>query len=275
MRALVQRLNQQLGPIFNGHGLTASVSGVFCHQSPYVDLLPPVSLEEGCELGDLLVVAHYRGPHEDEIVSLLLQAKMKSFPDPSNSDPQWRLYNEWPRFKWRHDPEYVRWPKPSGPHLGAQHMVLYPDARMAAKCRMPDPSVPSTLAADEICDALVIKSGRRIKGRLEARAERGGGWSELVWDLIDQTALKALNRARTGVGEAPRVSGTVPLARWVDVPKIFLQATGDSRDTKWADHPMSDEDYVVPPYLYLADMDDQPPNGISMLIIEVGPNNAD
>lgn len=279
MLQLVPSLGLALRTALTPLGIPSAVTGVYCHGSPLVDFLATPA--GGCELGDLLIVVHYRHAYGEDRAALLLQVKLDGFP--RAGDAQWRLYNAWPLFIWRHSPRYVRWPRPSGPHLGAQHLVLYKTNR-AAQCRLVDLHAPPVLAASEIVNFLCLRSGRRIKDRALARYQRHSGWSEVIWDLLDATAARTVNRARIGVREEPRASGSVLMATSSAVPTLLARAAAKVSNEEWVDAeeafpwsshlPVADDGHQELPPQW-GDSDAQGPPGISTIVIEVGPPQAD
>lgn len=276
MRALVPNLARRLSLTLRPVRIPSAVTGVFCHGSPLVDFLPPQP-PGGCELGDLLIVVHYRHSYGEEINALLLQAKLDEFPH--QGDAQWRLYNSWPLFIWRSGPRYVRWPRPSGPHLGAQHLVLYRDNRRGAQTRVVDSNAKAVPAADEVADALCLRSGRRIKDRPLARYAGKSGWSEVVWDLLDETAAHTVTRARSGVSKEPRAAGSMLFASTSAVPSVLARAAARPLVTEWVDveqdwawsGDLPSDDGEGPPMIDEVRPPDDQPGRISTIVIEIGP----
>jgi hypothetical protein len=204
------------------YGLTASVSGVFCHQSPKVSHKGP---NGGiCEIGDLLFAFAHQ-PNSGPIVrnALLLQAKSTDrnpYSVGSSEKVQLELYEKWPAFQYT-SPANLRGQgravTPSTPHAGAQYLLL--DSRspkdpasglnglpgtFPAGCAMASPilHIHSDIAM-AIFDLMTFKTGRPFG----AKGASAGDWSAVVWDLIGVGLTRAFNRKRSGRAGAPRSAG--------------------------------------------------------------------
>lgn len=83
-------------------GITVRVAGVFCHQSPMVDIQeqPPYAVPTlRCELADLLVLhSHLRTDGKVFWRGVLMQAKAHSCHSIVPEEPQLWLYRDWPQF---------------------------------------------------------------------------------------------------------------------------------------------------------------------------------
>ncbi len=94
------KLEQRWRKRLNGSGLSISVGGVFCHQSPKVKY-SGMRQRSSCEIGDLLWIhSHSFGGKVVRRNALLYQAK-KSASQSLNINPnddQLRLYMQWPDF---------------------------------------------------------------------------------------------------------------------------------------------------------------------------------
>jgi hypothetical protein len=201
--AAIGPIDAELRTLLAPHSLDVAVSGVFCHGTPtYVDFRDPVTGAEGsCELGDLLVAVHYRGDGGDTLNALLLQAK-KDKQAPDDSDDQWTLYNSWPPFRWKHAPHHDRRPRPRSPHDGAQYALLWSNARKAPKSHAAHPGAVARPLHYELADLLLLRAGRTFKNREWARGEGGAGWSEVIWDILDDVAVKTGTRNGTSFGRS-------------------------------------------------------------------------
>jgi len=74
-----------------------SVTGVYCHQRPIVD----IGESKSPEIGDLLLVYRERNNGIDRLNSLLLQAKTsnkQTLQVSSSERHQLKLYEQWPKF---------------------------------------------------------------------------------------------------------------------------------------------------------------------------------
>ena len=82
--------------------IRVEVAGVFCHQSPMVEMkgTPPRGIPtRRCELADLLILhSHTRSDHKRFLRGVLLQAKAVSGQKVVPDEPQLWLYQDWPSF---------------------------------------------------------------------------------------------------------------------------------------------------------------------------------
>jgi hypothetical protein len=193
----VSILDSELQLLLSGTSVRGAVSGVFCHGQPTVVAFEdPMDKGRGrlaCELGDLLVVVRYQARWGSLGKALLLQTKVDD-PHPHTGDDQWVLYNRWPPFQWTHQPHFQRQPRPPAGHAGAQYAVISSDARRQPLALFAEASAVPRRLEDELTDLMLLRSGRFFKDRPWARAESGRGWSEIVWDILDDTALRSTQR---------------------------------------------------------------------------------
>jgi hypothetical protein len=268
--------------LFAPLGRDVRVGGVFCHQTPRVSFRYRDSgtwKEGACELGDLLLVVHYREPWLEELNALLMQFKVGGFPKEDPSDDQWRLYSEWPPFAWDFDPHYRRSPRPQGPHAGAIHAAIYDDGRPPYG-RPADEKIQPRQLASLLNGTALLFGGRSFKGRRLARAEAHGGWSEVIWDLIEVTATRLANRARSGAQGAPRGEGLLPVLPLAgEPPAVFNDALRDAcagdRElvhSIWERAVRFDADEPPPeaPTPFDEDESDDDEGGVSVLAVEIG-----
>jgi hypothetical protein len=194
-------------------GVNVSVCGVFCHQSPEVDL----PNGDACELGDLLVVYVQTLANGRRMGNaLLLQAKKtttNSFKVPTSGQAQLDLYRFWPRFNYRGGflGNAGRDVRPSAPHPGGQYLLI--DAAHASwpgspgrsstsilhplACCPPAPVVVRQKSFEqELFELMTFQSGRSFDSRLNTGTSVG--WSRVVWDLLDVGLNVAFNWSRGG-----------------------------------------------------------------------------
>lgn len=98
----VKALAGAWSPILAQAGIDVRIAGVFCHQSPKVEMQAstnqPVPSGE-CELGDLLVVHEHESRGATKRRAILLQAKMSGDTGPAKNVCQEYLFEHWPDFK--------------------------------------------------------------------------------------------------------------------------------------------------------------------------------
>lgn len=267
-----------------GSGIRVTTTGVFCHQSPMVEF------PARCELGDILFVHSHTGA--SGIVqrnALLLQAKMtkpaaKSTRIAKKDIHQLHLYESWPPFTYdmQGDPLHgqSRMVVPNARHAGAQYLLIdkdpvfvgpgtphgnYPMAVWMAE----NPVYTKTTLGDSLFDFFSMTSGRLFGPKSAAT-----GWTQVVWDLIDNGLRKGFNRARTGrvASENSRLSGdSVP-------PNVACFSAGFGAVRQSLVHEVlgasanvlrrAGDGGQVPPEL-MSEFDfDEPPSGISLVIVE-------
>jgi hypothetical protein len=274
----VPAVAREFASLFATVGRIVRVGGVFCHQTPVVTfryLERGTKLDTRCELGDLLLVAHYRESWGEELDALLIQFKVGDLPHADSHDAQWRLYSEWPPFEWDLAPYYRRSPRPSGPHAGAIHAAFYNDSRRP-RGRPADEQIEPRMLADLLNEAALLVGGRSIKSYNLARADAHAGWSEVVWDLIDSTARRLVNRQRSNVVGQSRSGGLLPILPDGSPPPTLLAdavvraASGERGivEAVWESAFRGDGDRFQPPALSRSSDDDES-GAISVVAIEV------
>ena len=217
-------LNRFLGPL----GVSAGISGVFCHQTPIV-VFPPTGARRGrCELGDLCFIVTYNGQLADKVAlgnALLTQVKMEF--DDAVPTPQRALYEVEPRFQYDTPPALAH------PSIGTPVRDLPPkDAEALAYWEI-DPCpwyhVPPRFPWRSSPTA-IIEPNHQAAGTLLSRVAFGtefmdllagdygeallaeptnDAWSRIVWDLLRVTSSAAANRKNLGVHGAPRGVGSL------------------------------------------------------------------
>jgi hypothetical protein len=181
-----------------------SVTGVFCHQKPIVD----IGAGKNPELGDLLLVYIHTDSANNKICnSILFQAKRTKKPvlTVSHGDAhQLKLYSKWPDFR------YDRAGKLNGTKRsilpksitdGAQYLLIDNDplnGLMAQPyffpmgCATPAPTlVLNNDFATEVVAFLKLKSGRAFDYDRKSTKDE---WSQMIWDLLEATKTKGLRR---------------------------------------------------------------------------------
>lgn len=211
------------------HGVHVACSAVFCHQSPKVDFIDKAT--KGCELGDILFAhVHRSGKGPPRRSALLLQAKKAkgNIGRVGAKDAQLRLYTDWPEFVYTahsHAMGVRRHVSPAVPHRGAQYLLIrhHPphDVRSGllgvpgnspADCCLPDTILhPHAELAVELFELIALRSGRPFLQMAEAVPENG--WSQVVWDILENGLNRLYNRRAGGWTDRPRLVGD-PLPRF-------------------------------------------------------------
>lgn len=192
----------QFNSILNGSGVQATLSGIFCHQTPRVRPVPasPHS-PAGCELGDILFLVTYGGRLYSHYLgnALLMQAKeqLRSV----RGTTQAHLYEvatsfdySWPaplagQTRLLHDTSYALWYWGMNPDHWRFHRAWFTEG-VAAR---PTPVAQSMSSfEDALMDLICGINGRRVKA-LQA-GDPSVGWSKIVDDLIRVTAHSAFTR---------------------------------------------------------------------------------
>jgi hypothetical protein len=98
----VDLLEQAWQPILAPARIDVSVAGIFCHQSPKVKISgspPRPTKTQSCELADLLLLHSHRvGRNKIYWRGALIQMKKYSGPAVVPDEPQFWLYDDWPKF---------------------------------------------------------------------------------------------------------------------------------------------------------------------------------
>lgn len=172
-----------------------SISGVFCHQKPIVD----IGCEKKPELGDLLLVYVDQDDSGARMYNaLLLQAKMSAsavMKVKTNEQHQLALYQRWPEFVYYRAGSSLNGKKrnicPKTINDGAQYLLIdaspctngqYDDInKFPMGCAVPNQCLMiDDKFSREIINFLKFKSGRTFENH-DAITE---DWSQMIWDLL-------------------------------------------------------------------------------------------
>lgn len=185
-----------------------SVTGVYCHQKPIVN----IGTTKNPELGDLLLVYSYQDIHGDKkFNSILFQAKITSKPRTvvtSSDEHQLKLYSEWPEFVYLRAGSLngtKRNIQPKTLNDGGQYMLIdnHPVRGLSGLpgtfpigCSSPGKTLSlNNDFATELIDFLKFKSGRPFEAD---SAKSSDDWTKMVWDLLQITRDKASKRKNIG-----------------------------------------------------------------------------
>lgn len=196
-----------------------SVTGVYCHQKPIVD----IGLSKCPELGDILFVYRYTNQRGEQTVnSLLFQAKMSSshIDNVASSDlHQLELYLKWPDFTYKRAGKLTgekRSILPKAVNDGAQYLLINSNDRIARDlkfnlrnhpllwCAKPDFQLDRNYCLSaELVDFVKFKSGRVVENDPKISNDH---WTKMVWELIEIAEQKAAKRKNMGIGEFSRLN---------------------------------------------------------------------
>jgi hypothetical protein len=212
---------QSLAVSIASYGLSVSVFGVFCHQSPLIRFTQTGT--RGCELGDMLIAFSHKQLNGTVIRNaLLLQAKATALQPHrigANEMNQLNLYETWPTFKYSR-PGVLKGQQrdvtPKTPHGGGQYLLIdnrppedplsglsgFPKTFPAGCCMPAQVLYIHSDFASVLFNLLTFTSGRPFFAQA-----RSIDWSQVVWDLIQTSVSKAFNRKNSGRRAAPRHAG--------------------------------------------------------------------
>lgn len=192
-----------------------SVSGVYCHQKPIVD----IGLDKKPELGDVLFVYVYRrGDGEKILNSLLLQAKISERPSlrvHKNEKHQLELYRRWPEFKYCRA-DFLNGVKrnvlPKTINDGAQYLLIdsnpltngicFEEGMFPLGCAVPNDNLYiNDSLSKELVNLLKFKSGRTFDCNPYMTKDE---WSKMIWDLLRIAACKYSKRKNAKINSFPR-----------------------------------------------------------------------
>lgn len=182
-----------------------SVSGVYCHQKPIVD----INRNKKPELGDILFVYADRKQNGEKVLnSLLLQAKISRHPwlrIHQSEMHQLELYKNWPEFTYCRAGDLngeKRNILPKAINDGAQYLLIdnnpltngvyAGEGMFPMGCAIPDDilCINSSLSS-ELIDLLKFKSGRTFDSNPYTTEDE---WSKMIWDLLKIAASKYSKR---------------------------------------------------------------------------------
>lgn len=192
-----------------------SVSGVYCHQKPVVD----IKWSKKPELGDILFVHVDRRQNGDKILnSLLLQAKISNSPHlriHSGEMHQLELYKNWPEFTYHRAGSLNGTSRnilPKSINDGAQYLLIddnpYTNGICGTRgmfpmgCAIPDDVLYlNDSLSCELINWLKFKSGRTFDSIPHSTKD---DWSNMIWDLLCIAAAKYSKRKNAHLNSFPR-----------------------------------------------------------------------
>lgn len=191
-----------------------SVTSVYCHQKPVVD----IHMSKAPELGDILFVYIDRKQNDMILNSLLLQAKIsKSSLLKMHTDEkhQLELYKKWPEYT------YLRAGSlngkrrnivPKSINTGAQYLLIDDNPltngffggtdMFPMGCAMPDDILYiNDSFSRELINFFKFKSGRTFDRN---PYETEDDWSKMIWDLLKIASSKTSKRKNARLTSFPR-----------------------------------------------------------------------
>lgn len=276
----VPLLAERWEPLLRSKGIALKLAGVFCHGHPQVSFGMP---SRQVELADLLVVHEHRKGTRVSARAILLQAKMSTDATHrlSASDPQLHLFSYWPQF------EFVtggltpglRDLKEKG--KGSRYALVhdgpaYPEhISWADQCPWAVCTATQVLSADRsvarlLGDLLLNKDGRPFQ--LDPPKD---DWSRTIQELLETTGQRTYKRTNIKRGPTPRI--TEAFTWEPGVMLAYMQhgqvaprspaSRASILDRYFGSVPNAQSggrDNDLPP----AEQRDQPPGGMSSLLIE-------
>lgn len=276
----VPLLLERWEPLLRPKGIALKLAGVFCHGHPQVSFgAPPNQVE----LADLLIVHQHTKGSRVSARALLLQAKMSSDSTHrlSASDPQLQLFSTWPSFEFvtgglapglRNIKEKGKGSRYALVHDGS----AYPEHIMwTDQCPWATSPARTMLAADRslarlLGDILLNKDGRPFQ-----LGKPKDDWSRTIHELLQITGKRTYKRENIKRGPTLRSSGNLQV-----VPGVMFAYSYHGQLASESPAPRASildryfgaapttrgdgSDNILPPVEQL----DQPPGGISSLIIE-------
>lgn len=185
-----------------------SVTGVFCHQKPLVDIG-----ESKCpEIGDLLFVYIQTDDKGNKrLNSILFQAKIsnaKNITVSKNDQHQLQLYSKWPSFTYKRAGSLNGGKRdilPKTINDGAQYLLIYNNPigkGTPMGCAIPSKILSHSNSLEkEIVEFIKFKAGRAFE---EDPTATNDDWTKMIWDLLAITKNKVSKRKNAGIPEFPR-----------------------------------------------------------------------
>lgn len=193
-----------------------SITSIFCHQKPLVE----IDQNTSTEIGDILFVYVYTDDRgRKKYNSLLLQAKISTKQTTivaQRDQHQLKLYSDWPQFTYKKAGKLNGTKRdilPKTINDGAQYLLIDNDpiyglSGMPGTYPMGCATPSHTLSinndlASEIIDFLKFKSGRAFEQDPKTSKD---DWTKMIWDLLIATKEKASRRRNIGLENFSRQS---------------------------------------------------------------------
>jgi len=209
---------------FLGPNIKVCIAGVFCHQSPMVRIAdpPPYPVPTTrCELADLLILhSHLNAASKEYWRAVLMQTKVAGRSLASTPDePQFWLYEQWPRFSVvspGFDPRVRDFSLDTrSGRYGIVSNGGWFVSRPVNPLRASSPDVLSlaNFLVEMLYDMDPAQPGRVSESGRQVYWASKYDWSPTIWDLLRLTAARALRHKgkRRGLyaGDMSRMGGKV------------------------------------------------------------------
>lgn len=196
-------IESQFNGILADSRVRATLSGIFCHQTPHVNPIPPSrTTPPGCELGDILFLVTYGRRLRGDYLGNALLVQAKEEVESVDGTTQAHLYERAIAFDYTSPQQLARqqrdltacqfalWYWGFGRRAWRSRHWWRTEGRLAARPRMAVPR--GEPFEDVLMDLICGVNGRRVKSQPANSTETG--WSKIVDDLIRVTARSALTR---------------------------------------------------------------------------------
>lgn len=198
-------ISRSLRSLMSGRDI--SVGGAFIHQKPLASFIKFPKMKSP-ELGDLLVVCREGRAWGYVYNALLLQAKCVDdvLNAPVPMDHQFKLYSEWPSFKYKRAGALNGVRRSVGPktiNQGAQYLLI----DKAHPADMFTAAVDNPLAGTIHLSFALASVMAFDRGRTFQYGYPRDGWSQMIWDLLSLSAKSVFNRRKTGYRRTTRFAG--------------------------------------------------------------------
>jgi hypothetical protein len=224
-------------PILAPAKIDVSVAGIFCHQSPKVEIKGPrprPMKRQSCELADLLVLhSHRTRPNKIYWRGALIQTKMYSSSPLVPEDPQFWLYDNWPIFSVAARGFDKRNRDFDGDIRSGRYALV---SNSDWKILPPNTPLVAQSAGSLDFDTFLVRMLYDMDPAQPSRTSSHGrqvyhksskDWSKTIWDIVEVTAKLKLKHMGKEKGLYPgalqtRLGGHVVLGFLTAGPKFFL-----------------------------------------------------
>ena len=252
-------LESEWQKVLSPNKIAIRVAGVFCHQSPMVDIkgMPPYPVPtRRCELADLLVLhSHSRSTGKVFWRGVLMQTKLHSRQNVVPDEPQLWLYERWPSFAIA-APYFHRWQRDFDQDQRSGMFALVSNNGWYVQRASNSLSAQAIGSLDfgeflveMLYDMDPAQAGRSSMHGRQVYQNSKKDWSPTIWELVKITAAKALRHRGKKRGlydrDLSRIGGGV------------MQMMSD----------VASRDFIVPPGRDVREGPDDG-DGISILVIE-------
>lgn len=189
--------------LLKNDGVTVTISGIFCHQTPKVKSISPYAAPESCELGDIAFLATYGdltgSANNDWGNALLMQAKDNYHKNCSHW--QEKLYEECRTFKYLSPDPLAGNDRDLSKSLHCLYYwnfnqysnIWWPKHTESILARPKD--ITNNLLLDAFEDTLTdLFCG--VAGKSFQQTPAGKGWNQIIHDLITNASTRSIRHKR-------------------------------------------------------------------------------